>query len=79
MVMEVVGLSNQGQDAVLEIQRVGLFLGLAPGVWRRKALHSGMRTGCESDAAGFLGMKGKILRRLADGECVCLFKYERVL
>ena len=35
---------------------------------------------CEMDVeatkAAF-GMKGKILARLADGDCVCIFKYER--
>ena len=59
MVMEVVDLSNQGQDAVLEISaRLSVF-GVGPGVWRGEALHSGMRTGCESDAAGFSGDEGQ--------------------
>jgi hypothetical protein len=27
--------------------------------------------------AAFPGMKGAILSRMADGDCVCMFKYER--
>jgi hypothetical protein len=26
---------------------------------------------------GFENMKGRILGRMADGDCVCIFKYER--
>ena len=79
MVMEVVDLSNQGQDAVLEIQRVCPFLGLAQEYGVEKPCTVVCELDVKATQQAFPGMKGKILSRLADGECVCLFKYEREL
>ncbi|MGK7915726.1 MAG: L-2-amino-thiazoline-4-carboxylic acid hydrolase [Prochloraceae cyanobacterium] len=77
MKMEVVDISNQGKDAVLEIQRV------CP--YRALALEFGLATPCQITCAldvaainqAFPEMKGKILSQLVEGDCVCIFKYER--
>ncbi len=77
MDMEVVDLSNQGQDAVLEIQRV------CP--YRELAAEFGLSTPCqitcdlevETIQEAFPEIQGKILSKLASGDCACLFKYER--
>ena len=77
MDMEVVDLSNQGKDAVLEIQRV------CP--YRELAAEFGLSSPCqitcdlevEAIQQAFPELKGRILSKLARGDCVCLFKYER--
>ncbi len=77
MDMKVVALSNQGQDAVLEIQRV------CP--YRELSAKFGFSTPCqitcdlevETIQEAFPEIQGKILSKLASGDCACLFKYER--
>jgi len=77
MKMEVVDISNQGQDAVLEIQRVCPYMALAS--------EFGLPTPCQITCAleveainqAFPEMQGRILSKLASGDCVCIFKYER--
>lgn len=77
MKMVVVDISNQGQDAVLEIQRV------CP--YRALAAEFGLETPCQITCdmevqaiqQAFPGMTGRILSKLPQGDCVCLFKYER--
>ncbi len=77
MDMEVVDLSNQGKDAVLEIQRV------CP--YRELAVEFGLPTPCqitcdlevEAIQQAFPEIEGRILSKLASGDCACLFKYER--
>ena len=77
MEMEVVELSNQDKDAVLEIQRV------CP--YRELAAEFGLSSPCqitcdlevEAIQQAFPDLKGRILSKLARGDCVCLFKYER--
>ncbi|MDJ0570198.1 MAG: hypothetical protein QNJ53_14290 [Pleurocapsa sp. MO_192.B19] len=77
MEMEVVDLSNQDKDAVLEIQRV------CP--YRELAAEFGLSSPCqitcdlevEAIPQAFPDLKGRILSKLARGDCVCLFKYER--
>jgi uncharacterized protein YbjT (DUF2867 family) len=77
MDMEVVDLSNQGKDAVLEIQRV------CP--YRELAVEFGLPTPCqitcdlevEAIQKAFPEIEGRILSKLASGDCACLFKYER--
>ncbi len=77
MDMEVVDLSTHCQDAVLEIQRV------CP--YRELAAEFGLPTPCqitcdlevEAIQEAFPELKGKILSKLASGDCACLFKYER--
>ncbi len=77
MDMEVVDLSNQGQDAVLEIQRVCPYRELAAEF----GLPTPCRITCDLGVAAiqqaFPELKGKILSKLASGDCACLFKYER--
>ncbi len=77
MYMEVVDLSNQGKDAVLEIQRV------CP--YRELTAEFGLLSPCqitcdlevEAIQQAFPDLKGRILSKLASGDCACLFKYER--
>ena len=77
MDMKVVALSNQGQDAVLEIQR------MCP--YRELSAEFGLSTPCqitcdlevETIQEAFPEIQGKILSKLASGDCACLFKYER--
>jgi len=77
MEMEVVDISNGGQDAVLEVQKVCPYLDVAKAYGFEKPC----RLICEMDVAAtkavFENMKGTILSRIADGDCVCIFKYER--
>lgn len=78
MKMEVVDLSNAGKDAVLEIQRVCPYRELAAEF----GLPTPCQITCEMDVQAiqqaFPEITGKILSRLAHGECACLFKYERL-
>ena len=75
--MEVLDISQPGIDAVLEVQRVCPVLSLA----KEYGLESPCRVICEMEQEAtrkaFPGMKAKILSRQADGDCVCMFKYER--
>ncbi|ARV58993.1 hypothetical protein BZZ01_10400 [Nostocales cyanobacterium HT-58-2] len=75
--MEVVDISQNGTDAVLEIQRVCPVLSLA----KEFGLDSPCRVICEMEQEAtreaFPGIKAAILSRQADGDCVCMFKYER--
>jgi uncharacterized protein YbjT (DUF2867 family) len=79
MEMEVVDISNQGKDAVLEIQRVCPYMALAS--------EFGLPTPCQITCdlevqainQAFPDMNGRILSKLACGDCVCVFKYERDL
>ena len=77
MDMEVVDISNKGMDAVIEVQRVCPFLEMA----REFGFERPCRVVCELDVAStkaaFDDMDGKIISRVVDGDCVCLFKYER--
>ena len=77
MKMEVIDISNQGKDGVLEIQRV------CP--YRELAAEFGLSSPCqitcdlevEAIQEAFPDLKGRILSKLAREDCVCLFKYER--
>ena len=75
--MEVVDISHNGKDAVLEIQRVCPVLSLA----KEYGLESPCRVICEMEqdatAKAFPGIKAAIISRQSQGDCVCLFKYER--
>jgi hypothetical protein len=75
--MEVLDISQPGTDAVLEVQKVCPVLSLA----KEYGLESPCRVICEMEQEAtrkaFPGMKAKILSRQADGDCVCMFKYER--
>lgn len=79
MKMEVIDLSNNNRDAVLEIQRI------CP--YKELALEFNLPTPCQITCdleviaiqTAFPNLKGRILSKLASGDCVCLFKYERSL
>jgi len=75
--MEVVDISQNGQDAVLEIQRVCPVLSLA----KEYGLESPCRALCdmeqEATRRAFPGIKAAIISRQSLGDCVCMFKYER--
>ena len=77
MKMDVVDISNQGKDAVLEIQRICPYAVLA----KEFGLQTPCQITCDMDVEAiqqaFPEMKGRILSKLANGDCVCLFKYER--
>jgi hypothetical protein len=79
MEMEVVDISNNTIDGVLEIQRVCPCLKF--GIHAEFKFDKPCHVICEMDVAAtqaaFPGMKGTILSRMADGDCVCMFKYER--
>ena len=79
MDMQVVDISNEGTDGVLEIQRVCPCLKF--GLHSEFKFEKPCRVICEMDVAAtqeaFPGLKGSILSRMADGDCVCMFKYER--
>ncbi|MBD1864956.1 MULTISPECIES: L-2-amino-thiazoline-4-carboxylic acid hydrolase [Trichocoleus] len=75
--MDVVDISQEGTDAVLEIQRVCPVLSLA----KEYGLENPCRALCEMEQEAtrkaFPGMKAAIISRQAAGDCVCMFKYER--
>jgi len=77
MEMEVVDVSNRGKDAVIEIQKTCPVLEVA----KEYGFEKPCRVICEMDVAAtkaaFENMQGGILSRIADGDCVCLFMYER--
>jgi hypothetical protein len=77
MEMEVVDISNNGMDAVLEIQKVCPYL----EVCKEHGFDTPCHVICEMDVEAthraFPEMKGEILCRQAFGSAVCVFKYER--
>ncbi|WP_225880484.1 helix-turn-helix domain-containing protein [Anabaenopsis elenkinii] len=76
-VMDVVDISQNGTDAALEIQRVCPFLSLA----QEYGFESPCRVFCEMEQEAtrraFPEIKAAILSKQAEGDCVCVFKYER--
>ena len=76
-VMDVVDISQNGTDAALELQRVCPFLSLA----QEYGVESPCRVFCEMEQEAtrraFPGIKAAILSKQAEGDCVCVFKYER--
>ncbi len=76
-VMEVVDISQNGTDAALEIQRICPVLSMA----QEYGFNSPCRVFCEMEQEAtrraFPGMKAAILSKQSEGNCVCVFKYER--
>ncbi|MBE9037351.1 L-2-amino-thiazoline-4-carboxylic acid hydrolase [aff. Roholtiella sp. LEGE 12411] len=76
-VMEVVDISQNGTDAALEIQRVCPVLSIA----KEYGFEQPCRVFCEMEQEAtkraFPGIKAVILSKQAEGDCVCVFKYER--
>jgi predicted ArsR family transcriptional regulator len=81
MEMQVVDISNNNMDAVLEIQRVCPALKF--NLHGEFGFEKPCRVICEMDVAATnqafadMHMKGSILCAQAEGSCVCMFKYER--
>jgi len=79
MDMEVIDISNNNMDAVIEVQKVCPVMDIAKEYGFDKPCHVICEMDVEATKAGFAdqGMKGSILASQAEGHCVCLFKYER--
>jgi len=79
MDMQVIDLSTDTVDAVLEIQRT--CPALSAGLHKEFGFEKPCRIICDMDIAAteaaFPGMKGKRLAAMGEGDAVCLFKYER--
>ena len=77
MDMAVIDISNDGMDAVIEVQKVCPVMELA----KEFGFDKPCKVICEMDVAatikGFGNMSGGIIASKAAGDCVCLFKYER--
>ncbi|MEO0987748.1 MAG: hypothetical protein AAFY20_19740 [Cyanobacteria bacterium J06639_14] len=74
---EIVDIAQNGQDAALEIQRVCPALAIA----QEFGLETPCRVICEMEVEGarraFPDMKASILSKISEGDCACIFKYER--
>ncbi|OGL38727.1 MAG: transcriptional regulator [Candidatus Schekmanbacteria bacterium GWA2_38_11] len=77
MDMEVIDISHEGMDAVLEIQRACPALSMCKEYGIESPCHVICEMDVEASKKAFPGMKGEILSRKAEGSCVCIFKYER--
>jgi predicted ArsR family transcriptional regulator len=77
MEMEVIDISTDKIDAVIEVQRTCPALTLCKEYGFEKPCHVICEMDVAATKAAFVDIKGGILSRMADGECVCLFKYER--
>jgi predicted ArsR family transcriptional regulator len=74
---EIIDVSQNGADAALEIQRVCPFLPLT----QEYGFENPCRIFCEMEQEAarraFPEMKASLLSRQAEGDAVCVFKYER--
>ena len=77
MDMEVVDISNKEMDAVLEIQKTCPVLSVCKEYGFDKPCDLICALDVRATKEAFPGMKGAILSAQADGDSVCLFKYER--
>jgi len=77
MDMAVIDISNDGMDAVIEVQRVCPVMALAKEYGFDKPCKVICEMDVEATKKGFGNMSGGIIASKADGDCVCLFKYER--
>ena len=77
MDMEVIDISNNGIDAVLEIQKTCPVLSVSKEYGFDKPCDLICALDVRATREAFPGMKGEILSAQAAGESVCLFKYER--
>ena len=81
MEMDVYDISNNGKDAVIEVQKVCPAMAIA----KEFGFEKPCKIICEMDMAASniafadQNMQISILCRQADGDCVCIFKYERPL
>jgi len=77
MDMAVIDISNDGMDAVIEVQRVCPVMEVAKEYGFDKPCKVICEMDVEATKKGFGNMSGGIIASKADGDCVCLFKYER--
>ena len=77
MEMDVIDISNNNMDAVLEIQRVCPVMSMAKEYGFAKPCNVICEMDVQATKQAFDGMKGGIIAAIADGDCVCVFKYER--
>jgi predicted ArsR family transcriptional regulator len=75
--MEAVDISNNGMDAVIEIQKFCPALQLCEEFGFDKPCFLVCDLDGKASDIVFPDMKSKVLCRQADGDCVCAFKYER--
>jgi len=81
MEMDVYDISNSGKDAVIEVQKICPAMDIA----KEFGFDKPCKIICEMDMAAsniafaHQNMQISILCRQADGDCVCIFKYERPL
>ena len=75
--MEVVDISNNGMDAALEIQKVCPAMDIS----REFGYEKPCFLVCDPDGpaikVAFPDMKAETLCQQADGDCICMFKFER--
>lgn len=74
---EIIDISENGMDAAIEIQRVCPVLDLAKEYGFDKPCHVLCEMEQEAARRAFPGMKASIMSKQAEGDCVCVFKYER--
>jgi predicted ArsR family transcriptional regulator len=77
MEMDVVDISTPSTDAALEVQRTCPVLDVSAEYGFARPCHVICEMDVEATRRAFPDIKGEILCTLADGACVCLFKYER--
>ncbi len=77
MDMAVIDISNDGMDAVIEVQRVCPVMELAKEFGFDKPCKVICEMDVEATKQGFGNITGGIIASKAAGDCVCLFKYER--
>jgi hypothetical protein len=77
MDMEVIDISNNGTDAVLEIQKTCPVLPFSKDYGFDEPCHVVCEMDVEATRRAFPRMNGEILCRQARGSAVCIFKYER--
>jgi hypothetical protein len=77
MEMEVVDISNDDCDAVLEIQKYCPYLEICNEYGFETPCHVICEMDVEATHRAFPEMRAEILSRQAFDSCVCIFKYER--
>lgn len=77
MRMRVVDLSSEDRDGVLEVQGSCPYASHAAEVGVERPCTAACELDLRAVCVAFPEMTGRVLATLADGDCACLFKYER--
>lgn len=77
MVMDAVDISNKDMDAVIEVHRVCPFMDMAKEFGFEKPCPIICDLDVEATIEAFDGLTGSTISCQANGDCVCIFKYER--